>query len=205
MLEEKKLRDFFNRNSELMAEFSIKTRDDLINALGDRYKENSRLTLMDRMTVTDLRFLREFYLRNCKAGIDRSPACIKVTIDWAPGIAWTSNDEDCIVSLKIKLDRLKLQAQYDYKTKGGSKGRISCPISEEFESSFFAMAETTWFTEKSAFLPSLDADILVMNCIFGTDDVRGFDSRVNNVTEPFNTYVMLYQQSLVMFDLLRKH
>ena len=91
------------RNAKLMREFSIETPEDLKEALGDRYhNQEIRKALMDRLSEKNRILLRDFYYHNCPAGLDRFPACVKVTIDWAQSDVWNPKDRDYIQTTKAE-------------------------------------------------------------------------------------------------------
>ena len=110
------LEALINRNAELMRELSIESPEDMKKALGDYYDGETRKTLMALLSDEDRAILRKIYLLKCKAGRDRSPACIKVTVEWEHNAVWTVKEHDYLITMKAVFDRFDRQVKYHCKT-----------------------------------------------------------------------------------------
>ena len=157
------------RNAELMREFSIETPDDLKKALGDRCrKQEFRKALMDRLSEKDRILLRDFYYHNCPAGLDRRPACIKVTIDWAHSKMWIPKDRDYIQTIKAEFDRIKLRVTFKCKTQQGTQITIKASLDEAFAEKFFSLADSAWWEDPEMIsgINAFDADRFSVKCVF---------------------------------------
>ena len=135
------------RNAKLMREFSIETTEDLIKALGDRYCNEVRKALMDRLSDKDRILLRDFYYHNCPAGLDRRPACVKVTIDWAHSKMWIPKDRDYIQTIKAEFDRIKLRVTFKCQTQQGTQVTFKASLDEAFAEEFFSLADSAWWED----------------------------------------------------------
>ena len=93
------------RNAKLMREFSIETPEDLKEALGDLYhNQETRKALLDRLSEKNRILLRDFYYHNCPAGLDRFPACVKVTIGKKTAVlGWFPYEADVTEAVRRKL------------------------------------------------------------------------------------------------------
>ncbi len=128
------------RYTELMREFSIETLEDLKKALGDRYIYEVRKALMDRLSKKDRAHLRDFYYHNCPAGLDRRPACIKVTIDWVHSKMWITKDRDYIQTTKAEFERIKLRVTIKCQTQQGTQVTFKASLDEAFAEEFLSLA-----------------------------------------------------------------
>ena len=163
------------RNAELMREFSIETPDDLKKALGDRYrKQEFRKALMDRLSEKDRILLREFYYRNCPAGLDRATACVKVTINWVHSKMWIPKDRDYIQTIKAVFDRIKLRVTFRCQTKQGTQITFKASLDEAFAEEFFSLADSAWWEDPEMLsgVNAFDADRFSVKCDFGDGSIR---------------------------------
>lgn len=164
-----------SRNGELMREFSIETPEDLKKALGDRYhNQELRKALMDRLSDKDRILLRDFYYHDCPAGLDRRPACIKVTIDWAQSDVWIPKDRDYIQTTKAEFDRIKLRVTFKCQTQQGTQVTFKASLDEAFAEEFFSLADSAWWEdpEMHSGVNAFDADRFSVKCVFGEGSIR---------------------------------
>ncbi len=164
-----------SRNVVLMWEFSIETPEDLKKALGDRYhNQEIRKALMDRLSEKDRILLRDFYYHDCPAGLDRRPACIKVTIDWAHSKMWIPKDRDYIQTIKAEFDRIKLRVTFKCQTQQGTQITIKASLDEAFAEKFFSLADSAWWEEPEMHsgINAFDADRFSVKCVFGEGSIR---------------------------------
>ena len=161
------------RNAELMQEYSIENLEDLKNALGDSYEPKHRKVLMDRLSKADRILLRDFYFHECPAGIDRGPACIKVTIFWTHSGAWTPQGRVYITTLKAEFDRIKLRARYKCKTQQGVDITLETSLDEEFANRFFTLADRAWWVDpRERGVNAFDVNPFSVRCDFGDGSIR---------------------------------
>lgn len=140
LIGKKHLEKVYKRNPVLMEGFGISSFEDFINALGDCYDRETRKALMSDLPEKDRKCVKEYYLRNCRAGLDRFPACIKITITWSIGI-WEPCDNDYYIEMKAEYDRIKGLVKYSGKTFLGVVHKLQSPLSEEFEDRLFKHGE----------------------------------------------------------------
>ena len=163
------------RNAKLMREFSIETPEDLKEALGDRYhNQEIRKALMDRLSEKNRILLRDFYYHNCPAGLDRFPACVKVTIDWAQSDVWNPKDRDYIQTTKAEFDRIKLRVTFKCQTQQGTQVTFKASLDEAFAEEFFSLADSAWWEdpEMHSGVNAFDADRFSVKCVFGEGSIR---------------------------------
>ncbi len=163
------------RNGELMRELSIETPEDLKKALGDQYhNQELRKALMDRLSEKDRILLRDFYYHDCPAGLDRFPACIKVTIDWAQSDVWIPKERDYIQTTKAEFERIKLRVTIKCQTQQGTQVTFKASLDEAFAEEFFSLAESAWWEdpEMHSGVNAFDADRFSVKCVFGEGRIR---------------------------------
>ncbi len=202
MPSEDRIEKVFAKNPELMEEYSITTPKEFIKALGDRYNCETRNAIMSRLTAKEQAWVKEFYLRNCNAGIDRGVACIKVTIKWMKGAAWTPVGRDYLSEVTAEYDRLKSTVKYSTKTYNGVIMKLQSAIDAEFEDIFFSTAEQAqWMTENDETGSySIDNDPVSIECESG----EGFICEMEGNTPNYHPYDRLYEMSQELFRKLRK-
>ena len=150
------------RNSRLMKEFGISSVEGLIKALGDRYDNETRKKLMPMLSPKDQALVREYYLRNCNAGLDRFPACLKVIIKWSIGV-YHPDRNDYYTNIDAEYDRISRSVKYSYKTHRGIEVSINAPLSEEFENAFFPFGEAAQGRdENESYI--IDSDMVSILC-----------------------------------------
>lgn len=199
---EDRIEKIFEKNLGLMEEYSITTPKEFIKALGDRYNCETRNSIMSKLTAKEQAWVKEYYLRNCNAGMDRFPACIKVTINWMHGAAWTPKDKDYLTEVKAEFDRIKSTVKYDCKTSYGMTAKLQSPIDAEFEDAFFSIAEAAqWQTtieEQGTF--AMDNDPVSIECEFG----EGFICEMKGNIPNYYPYDKLFGMSQELFRKLRE-
>ena len=191
------------RNGELMREFSIETPEDLKKALGDQYhNQELRKALMDRLSEKDRILLRDFYYHDCPAGLDRRPACIKVTIDWAHSKMWIPKERDYIQTIKAEFDRIKLRVTFKCQTQQGTQITIKASLDEAFAEKFFSLADSAWWEDPEMIsgINAFDADRFSVKCVFGEGSIR--QSSGNH--PDYHPYGELHDLMQHMFSRLRK-
>ena len=191
------------RNGELMRVFSIETPEDLKKALGDRYhNQEIRKALMDRLSEKDRILLRDFYYHDCPAGLDRFPACIKVTIDWAQSDVWIPKERDYIQTTKAEFDRIKLRVTFKCQTQQGTQVTFKASLNEAFAEEFFSLADSAWWEnpEMHSVVNAFDADRFSVKCVFGEGSIR---QSVGNHPN-YHPYGELYDLAQHLFLQLRE-
>ena len=191
------------RNAKLMREFSIETPEDLKEALGDRYhNQEIRKALMDRLSEKNRILLRDFYYHNCPAGLDRFPACVKVTIDWAQSDVWNPKDRDYIQTTKAEFDRIKLRVTFKCQTQRGTQITFKVSLDEAFAEEFFSLADSAWWEDPEMLsgVNAFDADRFSVKCVFGEGSIR--QSAGNH--PDYHPYGELHDLMQHMFSRLRK-
>lgn len=188
------------RNAKLMREFSIETPEDLKEALGDLYhNQETRKALLDRLSEKNRILLRDFYYHNCPAGLDRFPACVKVTIDWAQSDVQIPKDRDYILTKKAEFDRIKLRVTFKCQTQLGTQITFKASLDEVFEEKFFPLAESAWSKDPDE-VNAFDADRFSVKCVFGEGSIR--QSAGNHPDYP--PYGELYVLARHLFSQLRE-
>lgn len=188
------------RNAKLMREFSIETPEDLKEALGDLYhNQETRKALLDRLSEKNRILLRGFYYHNCPAGLDRFPACVKVTIDWAYSDVWIPKDRDHIKTIKAEFDRIKFRVTFKCQTQLGTQITFKASLDETFAEEFFSLADRVWSMDPSG-VNALDADRFSVECVFGEGSIR---QSVGNHPD-YHPYGELYDLMRDLFSKLRR-
>ena len=163
------------RNAELMREFSVDNPEDLKKVLGDQYhNQETRKALMDRLSEKDRILLRDFYYYDCPSGLDRFPACVKVTIDWVYSDKWKPIDWDYIKTMKAEFDRIKLCARFKCRTQQGVQFTVKSSLDEAFEEEFFSLADRAWWEDPQmrSGVNAFDADWFSVKCDFADGSIR---------------------------------
>ncbi len=162
------------KNTWLTKEFSIGSIDEFRKALGDRYDSKIRDAIMSGLSAKERSLVREYYLRNCNAGMDRFPACIKITIEWEHRDVWIPKDSDYITEMRSEYDRIKSVVKISCKTRAGMSTKIQSIMDETFEDEFFSFAENALWEERNDAEESylIDANPMYVRCEFSDGTVR---------------------------------
>ncbi len=200
---DERIEDLIKHYPELMKEFSIETIEDFKRVLGDRYSHESRDELVSKLSANKQVLVKEFYLKKCPAGMDRSPACIKVTIHWSHTSAWIPRDIDYMENVSAEFDRIKSRVKYICKTNQGTECIIQSTLDSAFEKDFFSIADAAqWKTvkaEEGSYL--LDTDPVSIVCEFG----MGATSCGLKGNHPgYHPYDKLYKMSMNLLEQLKK-
>lgn len=169
LIGEKRLAKVYKRNPALMKEFGISSVGAFIKALGDLYDSETRKALMSVLPEKDRICVKEYYLRNCRAGLDRFPACLKITITWSKGV-WKPCNNDYYTEMKVEYDRIKSLVKYSGKTFLGVKYKLQSPLSEAFEDQLFIHGEVARFGDTQDFR-AFDSDMVTIICEYADGEV----------------------------------
>lgn len=196
--------DVFNHNTELMKRLSIESPEELVTALGDLYDKAKRDKIFGGLIdYRDKAFLIEYYYRNCNAGIDRFPACLKVFVNYLH-TGWENNDGIC--SCAAVIDRIENKIKYEYTTVYNTEVIIEQNLSDiedeiggNLEKRIFCNAETARWSAAdcgSEKKRKMD-DELTVRCEFADGLVCESDSG-----QPYET---LFSESRDLLNYIRKN
>ncbi len=106
---------------DLMNKLGIDTSKQVIEELGDGSHEMKRRKLFEGISREDAKELREYFIRNCRAGIDRFPACLEIRIDHETGVFQPTKDSHIVTRFNVKYDRIKAKFSMQAKTNSDDK------------------------------------------------------------------------------------
>ena len=195
MSRKRDIKDFFTDNQSLLQSHSINSCEEMVEALGDRYIHEKRDALMRALPEKEKAFLREYYLRNCKVGIDRCPACLKVIVNYKKGPAWTPVGRDYICEYVVEFDRIKKKATCKLRSNNQVEAKITACFDEEFENDFFEKAEHHYWDmpEREPHF-GLDYDTVTVRCEFADGEIRDSGGNMPE-NESMLTYRTLYEKT----------
>lgn len=194
----KNVNDVFFRNPDVMRRLSIDSPEALVDALGDRYIPAKREDLLEQLPDKDKRFLRDYYYRNCNAGMDRQPACLEVRISYDHYSMYEhKSDNDYVTGYKALFNRIENSARYEGKTVKGTSLDVAVSLNKEMSDELFYSAEGArqqYEYEKRQGKDSksyyIDAGPVPVRCIFADGFSFELDARTHSFFEELHSNIL---------------
>lgn len=183
------IKGFIARNADLMRKYEIASPEALVSALGDCYNCEKRYVLLNELPAEDRNYLRDYYYRNCNAGRDKEPACLKVVVTYFYKSTWTPKGRDYLVEYKAEFDRIAGTIRCDGKTQRGAEVSIHSVLDEKKVYDLFSCAEASRRKDdKTGYY--MDADRTIIHCEYADGFSCDFDPYQIRVFEEYTNELM---------------